>query len=46
MHEPVFRQSLVHVEGAGQSSSEQITAPVQSMWQPFPVQVVLQLPTF
>jgi hypothetical protein len=46
VHEPVLWQVLVQVEGAGQSSSEQITAPVQSIWQPFPVQVVLQLPTF
>jgi len=46
VHEPVLLQVLVQVEGVGQSSSEQITTPVQSMWQPFPVQVVLQLPTF
>ena len=40
------RNSWPQVEGVGQFSSEQITAPVQVMWQPFPGHVVLQLPVF
>jgi hypothetical protein len=44
VHDPLLLQVFVQVEGVGQSSSEQITAPVQVMWQPFPGQVVLQLP--
>jgi hypothetical protein len=46
VHDPLLLQVLVQVEGVGQSSSEQITAPLQAMWQPFPVHVVLQLPVF
>jgi hypothetical protein len=46
VHDPLLLQVLLHVDGAGQSASEQITAPVQVMWQPFPVQDVLQLPAF
>jgi hypothetical protein len=46
VHEPVLLQVLVQVEGVGQLSSAQTVASVQVMWQPFPVQVVLQLPTF
>jgi hypothetical protein len=46
VHDPVLLQVLVQVEGVGQSSSEQITASEQVMWQPFPVHVVLQLPVF
>jgi hypothetical protein len=46
VHDPLLLQVLVQVEGVGQSPSEQITAPVQVMWQPFPVHVVLQLPVF
>ena len=39
-------QVLVQVEGFGQSLSEQTVASVQVMAQPFPVQLVLQWPTF
>jgi hypothetical protein len=46
VHDPLLLQVLVQVEGVGQSSSEQIAAPVQVMWQPFPVHAVLQLPVF
>jgi hypothetical protein len=46
VHEPELWQLLVQAEGVGQSASEQIVAPVQVMSQPFPVQDVLQLPTF
>jgi hypothetical protein len=31
VHDPLLLQVLVQVEGVGQSSSEQITAPVQVM---------------
>jgi hypothetical protein len=46
VHEPELWQFFVQVEGVGQSASEQIVAPLQVISQPFPVQVVLQLPTF
>jgi hypothetical protein len=46
VHEPDVLQSLVQVEGVGQSLSEQTVASLQAMWQPFPLQVVSQWPTF
>ena len=46
MQDPLPLQVFVQVEGAGQASSEQITAPVQVMWHPLPVHEVLQLPVF
>jgi hypothetical protein len=45
VHEPLLLQVLAQVEGVGQSVSEQTVTPVQVMWQPLPVQDVLQFPT-